>query len=118
MRSFKSIAKIIHHKRTTHAKRYSQSELSHLMGYKNGQFISNVERGLCNIPLKMMARVAEILDIPHADIKNAMMEDFEQTLTHYLKNLEKGQVGDSRSHSHQSNEATTGHNNDPFKKTA
>ena len=84
MRSFQSIAKVIHQRRTAHPKRYSQSELSHLMGYKNGQFISNVERGLCNIPLKMMKRVAEILDIPHTDLKLAMLEDFERTLNHYL----------------------------------
>jgi len=84
MRCFKNIAKLVHHKRTTHPKRYSQSELSHLMGYKNGQFTNNVERGLCNVPLKMMRRISEILDIPYTDLKLAMLEDFEQTLNHYL----------------------------------
>ncbi|MBY0412580.1 MAG: hypothetical protein K2Q18_00370, partial [Bdellovibrionales bacterium] len=28
--------------------------------YKNGQFISNVERGLCNVPLKMMKKIISI----------------------------------------------------------
>ncbi len=53
MRCFKNIAKLIRTKRLQHPKAYSQSELSHLLGYKNGQFISNVERALCNIPLKV-----------------------------------------------------------------
>ena len=49
-------------KRINHPKGYSQSELSHLLGYKNGQFISNVERALCNIPLKMLGKVSEVLE--------------------------------------------------------
>ena len=60
-RSFKSIARLIRAKRQNHPQEFSQSELSHLLGYKNGQFISNVERGLCNIPLKMLGKVCEIL---------------------------------------------------------
>jgi len=86
MRSFENIAKLIKTKRTQHAKGYSQSELSHLLGYKNGQFISNVERALCNIPLKMLGRVAEILDIPHNDLRDAILKDHENTLNNYLQN--------------------------------
>ena len=53
MRCFKNIAELIKTKRLQHPKGYSQSELSHLLGYKNGQFISNVERALCNIPFSV-----------------------------------------------------------------
>ena len=84
MRSFESIAKLIREKRMGHPKGYSQSELSQLLGYKNGQFISNVERALCNVPLKMLSRVSEILDIPHADLKKAILEDQEKTLENFL----------------------------------
>ncbi|EQC44876.1 helix-turn-helix domain-containing protein [Bacteriovorax sp. Seq25_V] len=84
MRSFENIAKLIKDKRTQHVKGYSQSELSHLLGYKNGQFISNVERALCNIPLKMLNRVAEILDISHDDLRDAILKDHENTLNNYL----------------------------------
>ena len=69
MRSFKNIATLIRSKRTGHSKNYSQSDLSLLLGYKNGQFISNVERGLCNVPLKMMKKISEVLDINPDDIK-------------------------------------------------
>lgn len=85
MRSFEHIAKLIRTKRVNHPKGYSQSELSNMLGYKNGQFISNVERALCNIPLKMLKRVSEVLDIPSTEIKDAILRDHEQTIENYLK---------------------------------
>lgn len=88
MRSFKNIAALIRTKRINHPKNYSQSDLSLLLGYKNGQFISNVERGLCNVPLKMMKKISEVLDIPGDEIKVAILKDHEETLTNYFN---KGQ---------------------------
>ncbi|MBD66585.1 MAG: hypothetical protein CME62_15340 [Halobacteriovoraceae bacterium] len=85
MRCFKNIAKLIRTKRLQHPKGYSQSELSHLLGYKNGQFISNVERALCNIPLKMLVKVSEVLDIHPAELKTAILQDHEETLNNYLR---------------------------------
>ena len=84
MRSFKNIAFLIRIKRINHPKSYSQSDLSLLLGYKNGQFISNVERGLCNVPLKMMKRISEVLDIVPDDIKTAILKDHEETLTNFF----------------------------------
>ena len=86
MRCFKNIAQLIRSRRMNHPKGYSQSELSHLLGYKNGQFISNVERALCNIPLKMLKRVSEVLDIPSEELKWAILKDQEETLNNYLYN--------------------------------
>jgi transcriptional regulator with XRE-family HTH domain len=91
MRCFKNIAKLIRVKRVSHECGYSQSELSHLLGYKNGQFISNVERALCNIPLKMLFRVAEVLDIPSDELKNAILLDHDNTLNNYLLCYNKSQ---------------------------
>ena len=85
MRCFKNIAKLIRTKRLQHPKGYSQSELSHLLGYKNGQFISNVERALCNIPLKMLSKVSSVLDIHPAELKAAILQDHEETLNNYLQ---------------------------------
>jgi transcriptional regulator with XRE-family HTH domain len=84
MRCFENIAKLIRTKRLGHAKGYSQSELSHMLGYKNGQFISNVERALCNIPLKMLRKVSEVLDIAPEELKKAILDDHEKTLNNYL----------------------------------
>jgi transcriptional regulator with XRE-family HTH domain len=86
MRCFKNIAQLIRTKRMNHPKGYSQSELSHLLGYKNGQFISNVERALCNIPLKMLRKVSEVLDIAPEELKTAILKDQEETLNNYLLN--------------------------------
>ena len=85
MRCFKNIAQLIRAKRLQHPKGYSQSELSHLLGYKNGQFISNVERALCNVPLKMLGRVSEVLDINPQELKVAILKDHEETLNNYLE---------------------------------
>ncbi len=92
MRCFDHIAKLIRSKRVAHPKGYSQSDLSNLLGYKNGQFISNVERALCNIPLKMLGRVSEVLDIDPQDLKTAILKDHEKTLENYLEKASEGRV--------------------------
>ena len=84
MRKFNNIASLIKRKRLAHPKGLSQSDLSHLLGYKNGQFISNVERALCNIPFKMMNKVCDILQIAPAEIRQAMLNDYEDTINAYL----------------------------------
>lgn len=84
MRSFKNIAKLIREKRLGHPKGYSQLELSHHLGYKNGQFISNVERALCNIPLKMLSKISELLNISRQELIEAILSDQEVTLNNYL----------------------------------
>jgi transcriptional regulator with XRE-family HTH domain len=89
MRCFDNIAKLIRTRRINHPKGYSQSELSNLLGYKNGQFISNVERALCNIPLKMLSKVSEVLDIPSDELKAAILKDHEITLNNHLSASQK-----------------------------
>ncbi len=86
MRSFKHIGKFIRERRLAHPQFYSQNQLSKLLGYKNGQFISNVERGLCGIPLKGIAKLIEVLDIQPAELKSAMQRDYEETLDNFLNN--------------------------------
>jgi transcriptional regulator with XRE-family HTH domain len=94
MRSFKNIASLIRTKRINHPKSFSQSDLSLLLGYKNGQFISNVERGLCNVPLKMMKKISEVLDISADEIKSSILKDHEETLTNYFnKPASKKNIG-------------------------
>ena len=76
---------MIKRKRIAHTDNLSQSDLSSLLGYKNGQFISNVERSLCNIPFKMIKKVCQVLDIAPEEMKTAMMKDHEDTLDAYLR---------------------------------
>ena len=92
MRSFQNVAKLIREKRLGHPKNYSQLELSQLLGYKNGQFVSNVERALCNVPLKMLNRISDILDVSHEEIKEAILKDHEATLNSYLSMAAAGKA--------------------------
>lgn len=86
MRSFKHIGKFIRERRLSHPQFYSQNQLSKLLGYKNGQFISNVERGLCGIPLKGIGKLIEVLAIEPESLKRAMQKDYEETLNNFLAN--------------------------------
>lgn len=83
MRSFKHVADLVRNARLNHPKRYSQNEVSALLGYKNGQFVSNVERGLCSVPLKKLDKLAITLNISREDLKAAILKDFETTLSLY-----------------------------------
>lgn len=91
-RSFQHIARLIKDRRLAHHKGYSQAELSELLGYKNGQFISNVERGICAIPLKTLKKVGEVLEIPKDELMGAMLNDYEATLDNYLVSENSSQV--------------------------
>ncbi len=84
MRSFKNIARLIRLKRITHPSGYSQLELSTMLGYKNGQFLSNIERGLCNIPLKVLREISTLLEICPEEIKSVMLMDQAETLDKYF----------------------------------
>ena len=85
MRNFSYVAKLIKEKRLSHPERYSQTQLSKALGYKNGQFISNLERGLCSIPLKAMVNFLQVLEISENELKSAILKDYELTLNYYLK---------------------------------
>lgn len=87
MRTFTNIAELLKRKRVAHPKNYSQAELSHLLGYKNGQFISNVERGLCGIPLKNVLELTRILDISKEELRDAIVKDYEETLDYHYENF-------------------------------
>lgn len=98
-KNFTHIAQLIKKSRLSHPNNLSQSDLSHLLGYKNGQFISNVERALCNIPLKILPKLTEILAIDESELKEAILKDHEKTIEYYLthgvgaKNTDKIPVG-------------------------
>jgi transcriptional regulator with XRE-family HTH domain len=56
-------------------KRRSQSEMALLLGYKNGQFFSNIERGKCNIPTGSLAAVSDELEIQFDKLLDAHIAD-------------------------------------------
>ena len=56
-------------------KRLSQKQAGSLMGYLNGQYLSNIERGTCPAPLPMLKQLSKIYAISPARIKKAYMLD-------------------------------------------
>lgn len=94
MRSFMNVANLVKNKRVEHPKKYSQGKLSRALGYKNGQFISNLERGLCSIPLKGMKNFIEVLDIDKNELKQAVLKDFEETIDYYLNEFPESEKGE------------------------
>jgi transcriptional regulator with XRE-family HTH domain len=63
----------------------SQTQLSKMLGYKSGQFVSNVERGLCAIPYKKLPLVSNKLKVSLEILVNAYMKDFRQGLIREVK---------------------------------
>lgn len=58
---------------------WSQTEVSHQLGYKNGQFISNIERGLCSVPVKKVFALCCLIGCDVSAMKEAMIRDFCQS---------------------------------------
>ena len=63
----------------------SQNQLSHKLGYKNGQFISNVERGLCSVPADSIVRLAKAIEIDPGSLIQAAVADYKDYLVSTLK---------------------------------
>lgn len=77
-RKFILISKFVREKRTK--KNLSQELVSHSLGYKNAQMISNVERGLAGLPAHSIRKLAELLEIPSYTIIETMVEDYRRFL--------------------------------------
>ena len=75
-----AIGKLIKESREASKPVVSQSKLSSELGYRNGQFISNVERGICSIPLDKVKKVADVLSIDAEDIKEALVDDYKSKI--------------------------------------
>lgn len=61
---------------------YTQSEVSDALGYTNGQFLSNIERGLCSPPMPALAILMRLYGIG------------EQEMTRLLVELQRRMIGD------------------------
>ena len=77
-REFKSIGALISTARIKQG--VSQEAVALLIGYKNGQFISNVERGKCSIPATRIIQTCRVLQITSTNIKEAMIHDYRRNL--------------------------------------
>lgn len=83
-KKFPHIAKLLRLKRNQ--KGISQESLSLALGYclgekaRNGQFISNIERGKCNLPMNKVIDLSKALNLDITEVKEAMMKDFNYNM--------------------------------------
>jgi transcriptional regulator with XRE-family HTH domain len=61
-------------------KQVTQRELAKYCGYKNRQYISNVERGLCSVNLKALKKCVKRLDIKLEAAHGALLLDYSDKL--------------------------------------
>lgn len=78
MKEFKHIAEYVRNRREEIG--LSQTELSQSIGYKHGQFISNIERGVCSLPAPKVRALAVSLKTKPRPIIDAMVKDFHDNL--------------------------------------
>ena len=62
-------------KKKREEKGYSQECLAVMIGYERGQFVSNMERGLCSIPNNKLRKIAVILDIGREELMYNLIQD-------------------------------------------
>lgn len=82
-REFKNIGRLV--KATRESKGISQTFLSRELGYKNGQFVSNIERGICSIPFEKILTLSTLLGIDPTLIKEAVMKDYSLAIDSYIR---------------------------------
>ncbi len=58
----------------------SQKKLAQLMGYKNGQYVSNMERGLSSLPIRGILAITIHLRLPMVVLKEALVNDYTEAL--------------------------------------
>lgn len=93
-RTFSNIARLVKIYRLE--ENLSQPELSEKLGYRNGQFVSNVERGLCSIPAHKVNLLSNAIKVPRERIVDAMVEDYKTTtlniMNNYSQNVRKPSI--------------------------
>ena len=64
---------------------FSQNELARVLGWKNGQYISNVERSLTPFPSEKLPLLAKVLGVPLEKLIGILGRDFVVSLHDRLK---------------------------------
>ena len=53
----------------------TQSNVASKLGYGSPQFISNIERGIANVPLKSLRRIIDLYQVPPLEVLDVLMSD-------------------------------------------
>jgi ribosome-binding protein aMBF1 (putative translation factor) len=80
---FKCIAKLVKNARSKAG--LSQGELSNKLGFRNGQFISNIEREICSLPIGKICLFSQITDVRTTTVITAIHKDYKSLLIESCK---------------------------------
>ena len=59
----------------------SQHCIAGFFGYSSGQYISNIERGVCSFPLGKARSLRKLLGINKHEMQDAYRKDFEEKIS-------------------------------------
>lgn len=71
-------------RRKREALRLTQSEVAQRLGYGSPQFISNIERGISNVPVKSLRIMIDLYQISANEVINILLEDKRRALLRQL----------------------------------
>lgn len=63
----------------------SQEFLSSQLDYKKGQFVSNIERGLCALPDDKIRSLCDVLDLSPEIVVEAIVQDYREQMNAKIK---------------------------------
>jgi transcriptional regulator with XRE-family HTH domain len=68
--------------------RLSQTKLSTKLGFseKNGQYVSNIERGRCQFPTRFINKLANVLEVSEETIIELMTNDYREAVKREVLN--------------------------------
>ena len=58
----------------------TQSEVANKLGYGSPQFISNIERGISNVPIKSLRVIIDLYQIPAEEVIDILIQERKQML--------------------------------------
>ena len=62
----------------------TQSEVAHNLGYGSPQFISNIERGISNVPVKSLRTLIDLYKISASEVIHILLEDKRRAIMRQL----------------------------------
>lgn len=87
MKNYPNIARVLKDARLKTG--FTQGDLSKVLGFKNAQFVSNVERAICSLPPYKAYLTSEFLNSDPKELRQAAIDDF---IYKYDNAVKKGRV--------------------------
>jgi transcriptional regulator with XRE-family HTH domain len=64
--------------------RLSQDALASLLGWKNAQYVSNIERALCSVPMESVGKLSHIFGVDTEVIVTSILKDYRESIEAHI----------------------------------